>query len=84
MAAKLGVCWQGENPLVFFALMLHLMDMFVLSPSLGNVTRAVSSRSQTLVQTAGLAFIMVPPRIPKPPLISYLGAISAHHRRACR
>ncbi|KAJ1490986.1 hypothetical protein T484DRAFT_3262606 [Baffinella frigidus] len=50
---------QGENPLVFFALMLHLMDMFVLSPSLGNVTRAVSSRSQTLVQTAGLAFIMM-------------------------
>ena len=59
-----AIAMQAENPLMYFALMLHLIDMFVLSPSLGNVTRAVSSRSQTLLQTAGLAFIMVSfPRI---------------------
>jgi len=54
-----ALAMQAQNKLLYFALMLHLIDMFVLSPSLVNVTRAVSSRVQTLLQTAGLAFIMM-------------------------
>jgi len=45
--------------LSLFVLMLHLVDMFHLSPSLANVTAAVSSRAGTLFQTAVLAFVMM-------------------------
>ena len=35
-----------------FVLMLHLVDMFNLSPSLSNVTTAVSARAATLLQVS--------------------------------
>jgi hypothetical protein len=40
--------WQTR--LSMFVLMLHLVDMFNLSPSLTNVTTAVSARAATLLQ----------------------------------
>jgi hypothetical protein len=42
--------WQTR--LSMFVLMLHLVDMFNLSPSLTNVTTAVSARAATLLQVS--------------------------------
>jgi hypothetical protein len=42
--------WQTR--LSMFVLMLHLVDMFNLSPSLSNVTTAVSARAATLLQVS--------------------------------
>ena len=50
---------RGVTRLSMFLIMTHLFDMFNLSPSLANVTVAVSSRAGTLVQTAILAFVMM-------------------------
>jgi hypothetical protein len=40
--------WQTR--LSMFVLMMHLVDMFNLSPSLTNVTTAVSASGRTLLQ----------------------------------
>ena len=45
-----GLRWQTR--LSLFVLMLHLVDMFNLSPSLTNVTTAVSARAATLLQVS--------------------------------
>ena len=50
---------RSQTRLSMFLVMLHLVDMFNLSPSLANVTAAVSSRAGTLFQTAILAFVMM-------------------------
>lgn len=54
-----AVVMQSQTTLVFFLMSFHLVDMFNLSPALRNVTVAVSSRANTLLQTAGLAFVMM-------------------------
>eukprot|EP00960_Hanusia_phi_P040112 754256-Hanusia_phi.AAC.3 len=55
----LALILGSQNNLFLFFLISHLIDMFNLSRALGNVIRAVSSRANTLLQTAALAFVMM-------------------------
>jgi hypothetical protein len=54
-----AILLESQNKLVYFLMGVHLTDMFNLFPALQNVVRAVSSRANTLFQTAMLGFIMM-------------------------
>jgi hypothetical protein len=59
LSTLVALALRAVTRLSMFLIMLHLIDMFNLSPSLANVTAAVSSRAGTLALTAILAFVMM-------------------------